>query len=543
MDIFRNVIIGPDSYVEFHYGNKNIGVFGESLIKSRDHIGSTITFELFLRSLMSIKIYNSTENDIKDAANFYNIPQFLFQRQQLSLEALKNHITTNVDIFIKDLSDSVVSQYLIARIIPLVNEAKSSDDESLIYDRLYLIHNYLTFLMMMADFFNSQDTNYIFYVHSIQFGEVLYFFRNILHSEPVLQIPTGRHFSFNGINNSFLFKLGVDQSRLQFKDYTKMFIDTPSNCGPNRFIAGNNVYLLSFCDLIPLQDVQFIYGPISYAEYTDGIRNIAVFGENHDIPVPSFVVNKRNTLTVPSLLKTMLITFPTTFYDLFLESGYVSDKLHIKRTLGIVSFDHIFKSCLSVVKNCPFNNIRAHYTDYRTVLSDRRYKQISEKLHSPKSETDDFFLKENLIFEFITAIDTVTDIINTDPKLLRAHGTPIHKFIMERIEKEREMFLHWIDISKMERRIDLLYNIMSIFVLVMDMYTLIRVFKDFGTTNPSHPSIAKNAIIYAGEEHAINYKDFFEKSGFKLKFKFKTFRGYPLDFRMFKDQSFLFHPT
>lgn len=329
-------------------------------------------------------------------------------------------------------------------------------------------------------------------------------------------------------------------------DYYARFLETPENCGPRRIpnIDEFAEFLLSMCDVIPLSNVRYLYGPKSYAEFTDGTRTIGVFGESHDIPVPNpAIINKSNTISVPSLIKIVINTFPNKFYDLFLEFDYTKDQ-SVKRD-GIPYFNYIFEPCMRIAnKECPFNNIRVHYTDYRFLIRNNPvYERFMDNYFD--GTINWYFNLGNLYDVFGQLYPIVTTFLESDPKV-KLSESPLKNFIKRKIEQLKNSVDQPFFPTDRQSEVDMIetriQQIMELYAIVMDVYTLKRVFKTFDVSKSTHPPIAKNSIIYAGEAHAQNYREFLTESGFIQTHYISNMDNdsYLLDFSEIRKTSFLF---
>lgn len=543
-----------ESYTEFRYDSMRIGIFGEH---ENQHVGNlppnTIIFLKYLTEYnteeydlyysFSIPVINDTVR-IKTHGPKLLMPTINDTYQ--TVNDLKQFISNDIGPLI-NIQEPVTGEYTRVRMISLLQQAIMSDNTDDLFGLIVKMYNVLSVSSILSEIFKTNPKNCIIYVLSDQVPEFEYFFKNVLSLPPVVSIQK-KPFIFNRSQKrlSFLFEKSPDLL------YIKQFQDTFENCDPTRtMVSKADTFLLSMCNVIPLVDVKYIYGPITYTEFTDGIRTIGIFGENHRIPVPaSGIINKRNTVSVPSLLKIILDTFPTKFYDLFLEMEYTKTDVVVKNS--ITSFNIFFKNCLKIVKECPFDNIRAHYTDYRSILSGNTiYDEFMKHfaiIYFHDSKTDmsrPYFTLENLSGVFDRSRDIVKNTIDTNPKLQMHQGTNLYFFVLLEIvklktlfDKEKQMYKTPLSVVEAQK---LVFYIMRLYVLLMDLYTIGRVFKTFKTTDSAHPSTAVNSIIYAGDAHADNYRLFLTSIGFKRVHHVETTIGNVLDFTSVRNTSFLFN--
>ena len=78
------------------------------------------------------------------------------------------------------------------------------------------------------------------------------------------------------------------ESNSVFNPYYNKYIPANGieNCGVERpslkrFVTGqsNIAFANSYCDVLPLKDIRYIVGPVSYREFRYGKYNIGIFGE------------------------------------------------------------------------------------------------------------------------------------------------------------------------------------------------------------------------------------------------------------------------
>jgi hypothetical protein len=304
------------------------------------------------------------------------------------------------------------------------------------------------------------------------------------------------------------------------------------NCGKYRKSIQNypidvKKYVSKLCDVIPLENIKFILGPISYTEYDYNGMTISIFGEFHAIGGSSdcIIDNPKNTILVYDFLDSVINSHPDTFYDVFLEIR--RDMLPPNATSGveptylnywkITSSNSIFMKCISNHENCPYENARIHYTDLR------------DDGIIPPSDNLQKFIKE---------------VYENNSKIMKE----IRKsYLGDLIIKYIEILIVSYDDSTQLSHSD---RVLMATTTIMDMYLLSRVFKVFApsTSGKSKPEDIKNAIIYVGELHAGHYRDFIELVlGLtpNIKYLTKTYmaddeRDSCLDVTVFKHNSKLF---
>ena len=321
------------------------------------------------------------------------------------------------------------------------------------------------------------------------------------------------------------------------------------NCGVKRpslkrFVKGqsNIAFANSYCDVLPLKDIRYIVGPISYTEFRYGKYNIGIFGEIHMILNFPVELNNHSTLNFSSFLASVITQNPKQF-DFFFEmyfrsSEHAEQDISPRNTIfNLVSID--FKDCLAISKACPYKNLRAHYSDYRSVsdiddhVAAKIYGGIGRWLATNRTRNVSLYLNiqetKNLIDDalkhYVELQEKIRIFIKRDRKINKQlDNTPLKaqilKFAEIRQHDSFEEFVKFIGEHKLsmstyniktltEPQITILLKFAIFFIDVynnlMDTYTLARMFRTFYKTPADDP---ENIIVYAGGGHARYYTDF-----------------------------------
>ena len=315
--------------------------------------------------------------------------------------------------------------------------------------------------------------------------------------------------------------------------------NSKENCDKDRLSIKyfKNPVLENLCDFLPLKNIKYILGPINYSEYEYNGKNICIFGEIHKLyRYDTCAKSKDDTVYFHNFLQTLLISNPHTFYDFFLETGYKNKNEPItgKRKEYEFSFyylDEFLKDCLSFVKNCPYKNLRAHYTDTRATIIPA-HNVIVDMYYNASStqEIDIEYFKKDII-----------SLLKSDKLLLKELGKSylgdeILQFCIDRVRK-----IHNIG-GAITAAVAILIG-----TVIMDAYLLARVFRKFKKSTDK-PEELSNIIIYAGDYHAQAYDEFMESIlGLKPKIKTRTpdeimaNKSSCLDVSKFKHKSVLFN--
>jgi hypothetical protein len=247
-------------------------------------------------------------------------------------------------------------------------------------------------------------------------------------------------------------------------------------------------YLSHICDTLPLENVKYILGPLTYAEYESNGVTVSIFGEDHRIGTLSHCIedDPKATITAYDFLDAVLKQHPDNFYDVYLEikenkykNQYTINDTYIN---AFKMMNGAFARCALLHENCPYQNARIHYTDMRGTLD---IKALADG--APRDS----------IALFIRYVYENNPIIIKEIK---------RSYMGEQILKYIETIIEIYQNNPKSSQVDIAYAVSAV---LMDMYLLARVFKVFKPSE-RQPSNVQHAIIYVGELHAKHYRDFFE---------------------------------
>ena len=292
------------------------------------------------------------------------------------------------------------------------------------------------------------------------------------------------------------------------------------NCGQQRkSIQKSRLVLISktamqkYCDVLPLENIYNILGPITYREYTFGSINISLFGETHQ--PKNRCPDVRTSIPFGGFLKSLLLQKNHIFYDVYLElaHSHTIDKLSDTQVNFNIITD-VFYDCLYKKELCKYKNTRMHKVDYRH-YDRRENKVISEKLNYYYNlilYKRDLKPDEMTVDAFTSVTKMVQDELLQDKRLLKQirnsylSKDSLYTFLNDEINlynlQARFNSLKGTDIS--------LWNFFEVFGLVMDMYALARMVRDFRDDKNHMPTRPTNIIIYVGNNHADRYAKFFQ---------------------------------
>ena len=306
--------------------------------------------------------------------------------------------------------------------------------------------------------------------------------------------------------------------------------DLPSNCRPDRrSISGNGEeydyyikpYVSKLCDVLPLNNVDNIFGPSEYNEYlynptvhglhnpNNIVRKIGIFGEFHKmLNEPNILdkYNSRTTLTINSFLKSLLLSNSRKVYDLYLETEFISKSRSTRKRVAEINFslhllNYEFEKCFQIDKSlCAYRNLRAHYIDYRNNIIIIDILTFIEA-YQDKNNQKKLEIIDNLHKYIIELPKIKKQLINNDmsKKIKDFLLKKIYETMLQTYDKAWDTdYLKYYNVTALQ---------MFVINLVMDAYVLGRLFKQ------QSMSIQENIIIYAGNAHTIVYREFLEYIG------------------------------
>lgn len=249
------------------------------------------------------------------------------------------------------------------------------------------------------------------------------------------------------------------------------------------------------CLYVPVANVKYIMGPCTYYHFKYNNRNFFLFGEQHkSLARDSVLIDQtpdmtpENTLLFPSFVNSLVLDNKDETFDLMYESIYFRDRTIKSReiltsplaspTSNIIA--NQFAKCI-VPENrveCPYHNLRVHYIDYRV----RGYTV-------PTKFTEQQF------------IDGIYMLLREHPKITKqiAAMSP---------EMRIRLYLY---IGAQLAPCNIAKSMHSD-VLIMDIYAIARIFRDFDKTidkyNKQFRGTSGNVLYYAGARHVANIVEF-----------------------------------
>jgi len=256
-----------------------------------------------------------------------------------------------------------------------------------------------------------------------------------------------------------------------------------------------DTYIKRFdCLYLPVANVKYIMGPCTFYHFKYNNRNFFLFGEQHKSLERDFALidatpdmTPENTLLFPSFVNSLVMDNKDETFDLMYESMYFMDP-HAKSnrpltnpiaspTANIIA--NQFSKCIVPDHRveCVYHNLRVHYIDYRM----RGY-------YAPTKFTHQQF------------IDGIYGLL----------GSPKIKKQINAMSAEMRIRLYlYVGAQLAPANIE---KSMHSDVLIMDIYAIARIFRDFDKTidkyNKQFRGTSGNVLYYAGAKHIENIIEF-----------------------------------
>lgn len=274
-------------------------------------------------------------------------------------------------------------------------------------------------------------------------------------------------------------------------------------------------YRKSYQSGIPISDIKNVVGPHVFIDIVlpipekHRVIRVFLFGEFHQTPhCPKPSPQKKNVL-FPDFLLTLLEESPD-MVDLYVELPYLSSSkahwsMHISQDTVLNGFrEEPFASCLSYNKQkCTFNNIRAHYIDYRSAHAIPMESKLSFiiDVHMNAKNFDDIDTKYNLdAYE-----KTIIDFIHTNPRLLKQlqFNVPrIRDILVECIITRLQLLFKKAKTCQEDGDFDTFKVVTQSAIpsILVDIYGIARMLREF-----TDKTFSETAIVYAGVCHIANF--------------------------------------
>ncbi len=322
---------------------------------------------------------------------------------------------------------------------------------------------------------------------------------------------------------------------------------------PNKHLALAQI-IYNYSSKIQYTKVKYLYSLRNMDIYTSSKygKKIVLFG---DIHTKGYGCDKKSQPTSDFIINQ--IETSTCFLDIFLEIPYLFGRCDTKLELEgtyMADLHRDLSKCFEYTKDCQYNNIRAHYIDLRSpklsqdfFLLQRAIINSFNNMPCPKYITDKLLKSENLQNIF----SSKDNIINFMYKLVKTNkiqkqidnikDEKVRKLLL-RIEKERienpDIDFNEISWDKIKEWLEesffpftLYHTLIKYVSIIVDVYTLARVFREFREVQGLYSKPCDNVMIYAGAYHTRTYQNFLELLEFSHVFsvKAKTAPAYCVD--------------
>ena len=239
---------------------------------------------------------------------------------------------------------------------------------------------------------------------------------------------------------------------------------------------------------------------MTYTEYAmDGV-SIGIFGEMHTFDRQCISeLPKQKSILFHNFLDMALRSNQDKLYDFYLEMNYIQKATGVskfRRTSGTFGFiEGLLTYCLLFDKrSCNYPNLRAHYVDIRYTAINENFDRVDELYNSGLQIPADLAHR---------CINDIEKLLIGDKLIVKEisksyYPDQLRLFALASFIAHRDNILQTLAMDSQVNPI----RIILFYALVMDVYTLARMFRYFD----GQP--VKNIVVYVGDAHARNYNDF-----------------------------------
>lgn len=267
---------------------------------------------------------------------------------------------------------------------------------------------------------------------------------------------------------------------------------------------------------------------------------VVLLADSHTL---EYVCNNKNSEGSANDFIVEQIKSAQCFMDVYLEIPYIYDKNLHRRRIGrsyMANLHDDIDDCFKWDKiRCEYPHLRAHYIDLRTEDLAKEYQKYFQfektfnKLHygMGNAKTEYTYWKNNkemkeIFLSKATIVANMKEIIKStkiqkqidnvmDPVIRKK----INEISTKWIENPKDFNIDWeyltwdymLDALKTNNSYhitNIYYSFSSYDGVIMDIYTLGRMFREYTYVPNQNSSLAKNMIIYAGGFHTQRYEDF-----------------------------------
>jgi len=211
------------------------------------------------------------------------------------------------------------------------------------------------------------------------------------------------------------------------------------------------------------------------------------------------------------------------FIDVFVETPVLKQINYVDFTSGLAYLRHLFHPCIGERSQCPYTNARVHFADLRSTVIDPEANLYRNYFLDILGGIGDIPIRNKA--ELITYLGDKAGLVITNKQ---DPDQDIASFIAGGIMKHVPRIRRNFKSSRFGRQLlqfmgQEFYNQLSmnrfspvsILGPILDMYSLARMFKDFGEGDGSQPRYANNIVFYGGGMHAEIHSKFMKQVGFR----------------------------
>lgn len=297
---------------------------------------------------------------------------------------------------------------------------------------------------------------------------------------------------------------------------------------------------------LPYTHIDQLYGVSEVKIQKSEKYNMTVvsIGDSHSLDIDC--TQSKTTISSSDFIVNQIAT-ATEFVDLYVETLYIFDykprlissKARPKNYMGILHKN--IRECFDWDKNdCKYPNLRSHYIDLRGDYLDPFFNQFSMvfvkyKFSNPNWDKDiEHYLSSPRLKAIFQSKDTLINHVNNmiqKSKIQKQIDNVKDPHIKQVIQKWattwtfsdpyiKFQYLTWDVITKAiieknDRLLNIIYGQLSGYLgVLMDVYTIARMFRTYRDIPNKNSKPAKNIIIFAGNFHTIRYQEVLEELGF-----------------------------
>lgn len=279
-----------------------------------------------------------------------------------------------------------------------------------------------------------------------------------------------------------------------------------------------------------------LIGPITMSEMYSARydKHVYILGDYHD--KKTVCQAKGEKFPITDFFHYLIENTPG-IIDFFLELEYLSKTVEpfkkgtiLNALFGDSYIDDVrkeFANCLTIdKKNCEYPNVRMHYADIRYSSRYTPFLMLNwmDFVNERNEKMIDYLFKKRADELKIFPI-TFQKLIEGNPlitkELMAIHDEKVTDHILEWYRQQFDYYVvtqdDFLELKEFKDPdeyhsafISLENKLLTMTSIIMDIYLLARMFRNFEDA----PS-PKKIVIFAGENHALDYRAFFQELGFK----------------------------